>query len=32
LKDIANPQYSQDEADFAAGKTKEILPKVQHVL
>lgn len=26
LKDVAQPQYSQKEADLAAGKTPEVLP------
>ena len=29
LKDVAQKQYSQAEADWAAGKTKEELPKVR---
>jgi hypothetical protein len=28
LKDVAQEQYTQEEADRAAGKTKEILPKI----
>jgi len=28
LKDVAQQQYSQDEAEAAAGMTKEVLPSV----
>ena len=28
LKDVVQKQYTQDEADWAAGKTKEILPRL----
>jgi hypothetical protein len=29
LKDVAQPQYSQKEAELAAGKTIEVLPPVR---
>ena len=30
LKDVAQPQYSQEEADKAAGMGKQILPTLRH--
>lgn len=29
LKDLAQEQYSQNEADFGAGKRKEVLPSMR---
>ena len=31
LQDVAQPQYSQEEADRAAGMTKEVLPPAHPV-
>ena len=30
LKDVKQEKYTQDEADFGAGKSKEVLPSVGH--